>query len=47
MSDKMFLNGDPFLITISHGINFVTVKHIPTCTDKKFSKSFKQVIKIY
>ena len=43
----MFVNGATFLIIMSLGINFVTVKHIPTCTDKQMSKSLKRVMKIY
>ena len=32
ISDMMFVNGTPLLITISRGIKFVMVEHIPTCT---------------
>ena len=39
MSDVIFLNGVPFLIIMSHGINFVMVKHIPTHTAKQLIKS--------
>ena len=37
----MFVNGAPFLITMIPGIKFVTVKHIPTRTDKRLSKSLR------
>ena len=32
ISDMMFVNGTPLLITISRGIKFVMVEHIPTRT---------------
>ena len=47
VSDVMFLNVAPLLITMSVGIKFVTVEHIPTCTDKQLSKYSKQVMTIY
>ena len=34
----MFVNGTPFLITMSHGIDFVTVEQVLTRMDKKLSK---------
>ena len=46
LADVMFVNGAPFLITIPHGIKFVMVEHIPTCTAKQLSKSSKRVMKI-
>ena len=38
MEYVMFLNGAPFLITMSRGIKFVTVKHIPIHTAKQLSQ---------
>ena len=42
----MFLNVAPLLITIKHGINYVTAKHIPTHMAKQLSKSLKRLMKI-
>ena len=47
MPDVMFLNGIPFLITISCGIEFKAVMPIPTRMDNQLSKSIKKVMKIY
>ena len=47
MEDVIFVNGSPLLITMSRCIKFVTVKHIPTHTAKKSSKSLKWVMTIY
>ena len=47
MSDVMFVNIAPFLITMACGIKFVTIEHIPTPTGKQLSKSLKKVMKIY
>ena len=38
VADMMFVNGAPFLITMSQGINFVTVVHISTCTANHLRK---------
>ena len=38
VADVMFVNGATFLITMSRGIKFVTVEHIPARTDKQLSK---------
>ena len=43
----MFVNGASFLITMSRGISFVTVEHIPTCKANQLSKYLKLVMKIY
>ena len=39
LADLIFVNGAPFLITMTRGIKFVTVQQIPTRTDNKSSKS--------
>ena len=39
VADVTFVNGVPLLITMSRGIKFVTVKHIPNCTPKQLRKS--------
>ena len=38
VTDVMFVNSSPLLITMPHGIKFVTVEHISTRTDKPLSK---------
>ena len=43
----MFVNGAPFLITMSHGIKFVTLEIFTKCMANQLSKSLKRVIKIY
>ena len=47
VTDEMFVNGTPFLITISRITKFVTVEHVPTCKYKQLSKYFKRVVGIY
>ena len=47
MSDVVFLNSTLFLITMPHGMKFVTVDNIPTYMDKKLSKYLKRVMTIY
>ena len=47
VADVMFVNGAPFLITVSRCTNFVTVEDIPTPTAKQLSKYLKYVYKIY
>ena len=39
--DIIFVNITPLLITMSHGIYFVTVQHMPSRTSMKLSKSLK------
>ena len=38
VEDVMFVSGAPFLITMSHGIKFVTVEQILTHTAKQLAK---------
>ena len=47
MEDVIFVKRSPLLITMSCCIKFETVKHIPTRTSNKSSKSLKWVMKIY
>ena len=42
VADLLFVNGEPFLITVLCGMHFVTVKHVPTRTSKQLSKSLKK-----
>ena len=41
VADVTFVNVTPLLITISYGIYFVTVQHVPSLTAKKLSRSLK------
>ena len=41
VADVIFVNITPLLITISYGIYFVTVQHVPSLTAKKLSKYLK------
>ena len=43
----MFFNIIPFLITISLGIRFITVEHVPTCTAKQLSKIIRIILSLY
>ena len=45
--DVLFVNNIPFLITISRGIKFVTVEHIPISMAKQLSKNLKIIMKFY
>ena len=45
--DVIFANGAPLLITMSRGIQFVTVEHIPTLTAKQLNRYLKDVMNIY
>ena len=47
VSDVCFVNNVAFLVTMSRGIKFVTVKFISTHTYKQLSKILKRVIKRY
>ena len=47
MENVMFLYGTSLLITLSYGIKFVMVEHIPTRRAKKLGKYFKKYVKIY
>ena len=41
VADVIFVNVTPLFITISHGVYFLTVQHVPSLTAKKWSKSLK------
>ena len=46
MSDAMIVNSKLLLITMSRGIKFLTVKHVPTRTANQLIKYFERVMKI-
>ena len=43
----MFVNGLPFLTTMSRDIRFGTAEHVPSCTAKQLAKSLMKVVKVY
>ena len=45
VSDVMFVNKIPFLITISRGIKFFIVEYLSSSTAKELSKRLKSVMK--
>ena len=45
--DVMFVNGLPFLITSSRGLNLVTIEHLPSRTAKRLVQTLERVFKIY
>ena len=47
VTDVIFVNNIPFLITMSCGIKSVTVEYISSHTAKEISKKLKRVIKSY
>ena len=47
VEDVMFVNNIPFLITMSHGIKFVTVEYLSSRTSKELSKKLKIVMELY
>ncbi len=46
-ADVFFVNGIPFLITLSRNIKFVTVEHLPVRTTKALVKHIKRVLHVY
>jgi hypothetical protein len=47
VADAMFVNGLPFLVTLSRGISLVTIKFLPSRTAKHSANSMECVIRIY
>ncbi len=45
--DIMFVNGVPFLVSISRGINLVTAEHTPSRTTKQLAAGIKRVMDLY
>ena len=43
----MFVNGLPFLTTLSRDIIFGTAEHVPSHTAKQLAKSLMKVVKLY
>jgi hypothetical protein len=47
VADIMFINGLPFLVTLSRGISLVTIKFLPSRTAKQLANSIEHVVRIY
>ena len=45
--DVMFVNGLPFLTTLSRDIRFGTAEHVPSRTAKQLANSLMKVVKLY
>ena len=43
----MFVNGPPFLTTLSRYIRFGTAEHVPSHTAKQLANSLMKVVKLY
>jgi hypothetical protein len=43
----MFVDGIPFLVSVVHGLNLVTVKHKPSRTAKNLVAGIKRVMALY
>jgi hypothetical protein len=47
VADVMFVNGLPFMVTLSRGISLVTIEFLPSRTAKHLACSVEQVVRIY
>ncbi len=46
-ADVMFVNGVPFLVSISRGINLVTAEHTPSRTAKQLAAGIRCIMDLY
>ena len=46
-ADVMFVNGIPFLVTLSRNILLVTCKYLHTRTSRQLDKSLIKIVKLY
>ena len=46
-ADMMFVNGIPFMNTLSRNIIFITSEHAPSCTAAQISSSLTKISKLY
>jgi hypothetical protein len=47
VADVFFVDGTPFLVTLSRNIKFVTVEHLPVRTANALVKHIKRVLHVY
>ncbi len=45
--DVMFVNGVPFLVSASHGLNLITAEYTPSCTAKLLADRIRRIIDLY
>ncbi len=45
--DVMFVNGVPFQVSVSKGLNLVTAKYTPSCTAKQHAAGIRRVMDLY
>ena len=45
--DVMFVNGVPFLVSASRGINLITAKYTPSRTAKQLAADIRRVMDVY
>ncbi len=45
--DVMFVNGVPFLASVSKGLNLVTAEYTPSCTTKQLAVGIRRVMDLY
>jgi hypothetical protein len=45
--DVMFVNGVPFLVSASHGLNLITAEHTPSRTAKLLAEGIRRIIDLY
>ncbi len=43
----MFVNGVPFLVSVSRGLNLITAEYIPSCTAKQLAAGIRRVMDVY
>jgi hypothetical protein len=43
----MFVNGEPFLVSVDRGINLVTAEHMPTRTAKQLAAGIVCAMDLY
>jgi hypothetical protein len=46
-TDVMFVNGVPFLVSISRGINLLIAEHTPSCTAKQLAAGIRCIMDLY
>ena len=47
LADVFFVNGIAFLLSLSHGIKFMTIEHTPSCIVKQLTTHLKRFLRVY
>ena len=45
--DVMFVNGVPFLVSASRGLNLITAEYTPSCTAKLCTDGIRRIMDLY